>query len=145
MGIIPLFFISCGHVTNESELKETVDSFATTYYNWQFQKTVMYCTPESEKWLCYAASNVHQADIDMLRSQDEGASHEINDIKAINDSTATAFVTIHNFLRMDTIGKAGQMVKDANVTLSLKYRKERWMVHLNSLPYISRKNLTLKR
>ena len=50
------------HQGDENQLENDIDSFATYYFNWQFPKTLKYCTQSSESWLRYAASNVHQAD-----------------------------------------------------------------------------------
>ena len=132
--IIPILLLSCEHVGSEREARDDVDSFATAYYNWQFQKAVKYCTRTSEPWLHFAATNVHQADIDILRTQDEGASHEIKDFKIIDDTTAQAFIEVHNYLRMDTIGKAGDMMKKGMFIIKMRYNNKKWLVDLNQLP-----------
>ena len=100
---LAIALVSCdGHGTRQ--LKREVDSFAVNYFNWQYHKAIKHVTPESEKWIRYAASQVHQADIDMLRQKDQSATCEIHDIDFDdNDSTAVAHVTIRDFLRMDTI------------------------------------------
>lgn len=127
-------FTACGHSRNEGEQKEVIDSFSTAYYNWQFKKALKYCTPESEKFIKFAATNVHQADIDILRAQDDGAGHDINDITYPNDTMAIVTITVNNYLRMDTIGCAGKMIKHAQFTLNMRYRNSKWMVHLINLP-----------
>ena len=65
------------HQGDEDQLENDIDSFATYYFNWQFPKTQKYCTQSSEPWLRYAASNVHQADVDLLRTKAEGC-HDRN-------------------------------------------------------------------
>lgn len=65
------------HQGDENQLENDIDSFATYYFNWQFPKTLKYCTQSSEPWLRYAASNVHQADVDLLRTKAEDATVEI--------------------------------------------------------------------
>lgn len=61
---------SCKHeLSEEEQLRMDADSFAVNYYNWHFEKALRYCTPESEKWLRFASSNVHQADVDSLRAK----------------------------------------------------------------------------
>lgn len=107
--------ISCSRSDTDSQLKAVVDSFATHYYNWQFKQALPYCTPESESWLRFAATNVQQSDVDILRAQDEGASYQINDIKfGLGDSTAIVSLTVSHYLRMDTVGNAGQFVNKAD-------------------------------
>jgi len=134
---LPLLFSACqtNSTHNEEDLKDCVDSFATAYFNWQYKKSMPYCTQESERWLRYAASNVLQEDIDLLRAQAEGASHEIKGIDFHdNDSTATAVITVRNFLQMDTIGTAGHMVQEATMQLPLVMRNGKWLVKMEGLP-----------
>ena len=47
---------SCHTTVSEDErISERVDSFATYYFNWQYDKAAAYCTPPSIKWLEFAA------------------------------------------------------------------------------------------
>ena len=68
------------HEGSEDQLKADVDSFANNYFNWHFPKAVKYCTQESERWLRYAASNVNETDVELLRQKPEDASIEITDL-----------------------------------------------------------------
>lgn len=127
-------FASCGHNGSERQMKENADSFAIHYFNWQYKESLPYCTKESEKWLRYAASQVHQADIEILRTKDEGASYKLGDIKFNqNDTTANILVKVKNYLCMDTIGKEGRIIEDATYSLPLVYRKNRWQIKMEGL------------
>ena len=108
-----LSLMSCQqHEGSEEQLKADIDSFATYYYNWHFEKAARFCTPESKVWLRYAASNVHQADIELLKAKNEDAQIEIGDIDFNEDEvTATVNLEITNFLQMDTIGKEARLIK----------------------------------
>lgn len=132
-----LLFMACGtsHEGKEEQLEEAVDSFATAYFNWHFHDAMPYCTPNSEIWLRYAASNVHQADVDTLRNMKEGASHEIGEI-TFSDSGDSAIVSLQvkNFLQMDTIGTAGHLVDEALFNLSVVYSNEKWKIDLKHFP-----------
>lgn len=121
---------------NEATLEEKVDSFADSYFNWQFHKAIKHVTPESEKWIRYAASQVHQADLELLNTREERAEAEIKDIEQINDTTAKVRICVHNYMRMDTIGKAGRMIDEADFTLYARHKEgsKRWWIHLTSLP-----------
>ncbi len=133
--LLSLFLIACNgiHTNDEERLKDNVDSFATAYFNWQYKAALPFCTQESEQWLRYAASNVHQEDVDILRAQDEGASHEINEIVYNkDDSTAYARITVRNFLQMDTIGTAGHIVKEAQIRIPLVVRNKKWLVKMEA-------------
>lgn len=126
------------HQGSESQLKEDVDSFATHYFNWHFPQAVRYCTRGSENWLRYAASNVHKADIELLRSKQEDATVEVDDV-AFGDDETSATVTIHvsNYLRMDTIGREAHLVECASFLLPMEMEQGEWKVSLSGLPAAS--------
>ena len=123
------------HEGSEKQLKEDIDSFATYYYNWHFEQAVKYCTPESEKWLRFAASNVHPADIDLLHAKKEDATIEIQDIDFLDDEvSANVNITVSNFLQMDTIGTEAHHVSQATFQLPMTIHNGKWKVKLEQLP-----------
>ena len=123
------------HQGDEDQLENDIDSFATYYFNWQFPKTQKYCTQSSEPWLRYAASNVHEADVERLRTKSEDATVEINNISFGDDGTsAIASVTVHNFLQMDTIGQEAHLVDEAEFLLPMSMENNAWKINLNKLP-----------
>lgn len=131
-----LTLTSCDiHKGSESQLKDDIDSFATYYYNWHFEQAAAYCTPESKRWLKFAASNVHQADIDSLRAKATDALVEVDDV-VFHDDDTTATVAIHvkNFLQMDSIGQVAHPVSEATFQLPMVLRHDKWWIHLKSLP-----------
>ena len=123
------------HQGDEDQLENDIDSFATYYFNWQFPKTLKYCTQSSEPWLRYAASNVHQADVDLLRTKAEDATIEINDIDFSDDgANATVSITVYNFLQMDSIGQDPQLIEQADFQLPMCMEKGLWKIKLEKLP-----------
>ncbi len=122
------------HQGDEEQLRANADSFANKYYNWRFQEALKYCTPESRQWLSWAATNVHQADLDILTNMAEGASHEIDHISYYDDTTAMVKMTIHNYLRMDTIGKEGRIIDRAVFKIPMVLRHNHWLVKMANLP-----------
>ena len=129
------------HQGDENQLENDIDSFATYYVNWQFPKTLKYCTQSSEPWLRYAASNVHQADVDLLRTKAEDATVEINDIDFGDDEvSAIADITVRNFLQMDSIGEEAHLVEEADFLLPMCMENGVWKVKMASLPQRKKKN-----
>ena len=123
------------HEGSEDQLKADVDSFATLYFNWHFPKAIKYCTPESEKWLRYAASNVHEADVDALREKADDATIEIQDIDfGDNEVTASVSINVSHFLQMDTIGKAAHLIDHATFQVPMEIHEGKWKVKLEALP-----------
>lgn len=123
------------HKGDDDQLEADVDSFATFYFNWHFPKTLKYCTRSSEPWLRYAASNVHKADVERLRAKEEDATVEINDITFGDDGvTATASITVRNFLQMDSIGQEAHLVDEAEFQLPMSMENNVWKIRMVNLP-----------
>ena len=129
--IVALLACSQSKETEEiNRITFTADNFIESYFNYDFSKSCQFSTEESELWLKFVASNIEQEDIDILRQQPEGASFETKDINVINDSTAIAHYRIYNFMRMDTIGKAGEMTSKADYAITLVKRHGKWQVRM---------------
>lgn len=128
-AIFSLATTSC-HNGSSKQLKGTVDSFATAYFNWRFVDALPHVTAESKKILSFEASQVRQQDVDSLRAMKEGAATEIKDVNYLNDSTATAIVEARQFLSMDSIGKAPHIINKATFHIPLQYRNGIWKVDL---------------
>lgn len=126
---------ACTNHKNEEQLRDTASAFAQTYFNWQFNDALAHCTPSSQRWIRYAASQVKQDDVDKLRSAEQGAR---SDIKKINyeegDSVASVVMNVENFLSMDSIGTVGHFVESATYTLQLVQLNKQWKVRLKELP-----------
>lgn len=129
------------HEGSEEQLENNLDSFATYYYNWQFPKAIKFCTAGSEPWLKYAASNVHEADVELLRNKAEDATVEINDIDFSDDgANATVSITVYNFLQMDTIGQEAHLVEEADFHLPMRIENGVWKIRMVNLPRSERRN-----
>lgn len=145
MGCISPILLGCQpHEGSEKQLLEDIDSFATCYYNWHFEKALKYCTPESEQWLRYAASNVHPADIDLLHAKQEDATVSIEDVDYHDDETsASVNLKVDNFLQMDTIGKVANLISTGSFVIQMRIHGGKWKVALDKegLPKLRKANL----
>lgn len=132
---LSILYACQSHEGSEKQLKEDVDSFATNYYNWHFKEATKYCTPESEKWLQYAASNVQQTDINQLRAKETDAAIEVQDIQYHgNGMSATIKLQVTNFLQMDTIGTEAHYIEKASFLLPIVLHDGKWKIQLEKLP-----------
>uniref|UniRef100_A0AB33J1D1 Lipoprotein n=1 Tax=Prevotella sp. GTC17259 TaxID=3236795 RepID=A0AB33J1D1_9BACT len=138
LSLIAVFslFLACGEFNTDSKGSEVADSFATAYFNYDYHKSLKYVHPTSWKWIVYAASQVRQEDVDMLRSMAEPPTIEIEEHTRdkVNDSLVYITVKVSNFFNMDTIGTSGHMVQDARFSLPVLYAKGKWLVRLDELP-----------
>ena len=126
----------------ESKARTAADSFATYYFNWQFDKAARFATDSSMIWLRYAASQVHEADIELLREK-EDAAVEIDEIVIDDVETASVHITVRDFVRMDTIGTEGHLVEKASFVLQMERKTEErgdWKIRIEGLPQSEKRN-----
>ncbi|MBO4486207.1 MAG: hypothetical protein J5734_03620 [Prevotella sp.] len=137
LSSVALLMAACGEYSgaSESKLTQTVDSFATYYYNWQFQRALRFTTPQSEQWLRLCASQLTQEDVDLLNQQTEKPSYVIDQLELIDDSTARVSITVQNYLLTDTIGRPARLVDKGSFTLDAVYTTaaQRWMIDLHDV------------
>lgn len=129
--VMPLL-MACGASKDGSEdqLKEVADSFSVGYFNYDLQKAKRFCTDDSEKWLQYIASNIQQEDVDILRQQDLPATVQVGEVSYTGDSSAIVNISVQNFLKMDSIGKAGVMTDEADFLLNAHIHNGRWYIRM---------------
>ena len=143
LSLLPVLLLTaCGGSRDGSEdqLREAVDSFAVSYFNYDFNKARRFCTDDSEKWLQFAASNVQQEDVDLLRQQEEPATVDVDEWDYTSDSTASVHVNVHNYLRMDSIGKAGRMTDEGQYVLNAVIHQGKWFIRMADLPRSEKRN-----
>ncbi len=135
VGCVLIGLCACTDHKNEEQLRNTASAFAQTYFNWQFNDALTYCTPSSKRWMIYVASQVKQDDVDKLRSAEQGARSEIKKIHyEEGDSVASVVMKVENFLSMDSLDAVGHFVESATYTLQLVQLNKQWKVRLTKLP-----------
>ena len=136
-------FLACCEEKNQdphAKARQRVSAFAEAYFNYEFGSALRLVTPESEKWLHFAASNITQEDIDLLNAQQTAASVSVEDCAFVNDSTTAATVRVTNFMVKDSIGQAGHIVDEALFKLMLVNRDGKYYVRMDGLPRSERQS-----
>lgn len=127
--------------TNSQQASVCVDSFCASYFNYNFVKAARFCTNSSYKWLQYAASQINEADVEILRQQKVPATYYIMELNCNeNDSVAFVRVQINDFLQLDSIGKAGAIIEKATFQLKLVKIADQWLVRMEGLPRSEKQN-----
>ena len=133
-----------GCIDNEADpnakIKECAIDFAEAYFNYDFKKAQRWVTPESVKWLQFAASNVSQEDIDLINEQEDEATVEVAEFEYVNDSVSVVTVEVQSFLQKDSIGKAGSMTDQATFRLTVVERDGKPRVRMEGLPRSERQS-----
>lgn len=127
-----LLSAACNNVSDrEMRVREDIGMFANRYFNYNFPEALTLCTPESAKWIRLAASNVTEADLDVLRAQERGAEAEVVSVDfGSGDTTAVATVRVSGFMLADTIGAPGHIVAGAEYRIPAVRRDGRWLVRM---------------
>ncbi len=123
----------CSKSSDEEQLESAVSDFATAYFNYDLHKASTLCTQESKKHILFTASNIHENDIEILRSQEKGASVSIRNIVVSKDkTTGTAEIEVSDFMELDTIGRPGHITDKATFVLSFRKHGDSWLAELNN-------------
>ena len=118
----------------DAGIKEQARKFAEAYFNYDFATASHLATPESEKWLRFAASNVTQEDIDVINGTPEAATAEVTKCCHLDDSTARVVVTVSGVVLKDSIGQPAHVASEAEFALTLVRRNDDYIVRMEGLP-----------
>lgn len=138
IGAIVALAACQGENSTERAVGEAANKWAEAYFNWDFPEAANYVTTESERWLRYAASNVTEADLEQLRQLDAAITIEAVDMG--NDTSATATIRVADFLRQDSIGRAGSRMAEGLFHILLVKRDNKWKVRMEGLPQSERQS-----
>ena len=131
--IYPLLFatMACSESKSEDDAAKAASTFAKAYFNYDFNEASKFCTDDSRRWLAFAASNIYEADIEVLRNMENGAEVDVTDVDCHDDSTATATVEVANYMQRDTIDKAGRVTDKGVFALTLLCKDGVWKVRMS--------------
>lgn len=135
-----IIMTSCGQQIQEHKVASCIDSFAIYYFNYDFTNARRFVTDDSEKWLQFAASNVHESDIEILKKQDM-AKIEITDIEISDNLTdAEAKIDVKGWLHKTIIGKDPIVEEKTTIKLFAVKDGEQWKVKMVNLPQSEKRN-----
>ena len=135
--LLPTLLVGCDvrKVAFSREFDGSVDSFAVYFFNWRLDKAAQFCTPDSKKWLQFAASQVQAEDLEQMKNlpNNFAYSYEITqgDTKGV---AAEVALNVENFFVLDSIGKPGRLKDSATFPLRLVKQDGTWKVKLDGLP-----------
>lgn len=128
----------CDFDSNDGSVQsdECALQWAEAFFNYNFKRAAKLTTPESQKWLRYAASNMTEEDLDVIRQQDEPAEVTLVSIDEVDDTTWQAVVEVDHLVMPDTIGHPVKPYgQPKQFSLSIVRRNKRMFVHMNGLPH----------
>ena len=125
----------------EEQARQQARRFAEAYFNYDLKRAMELATPESGKWLRFAASSVTQEDLDVINSQEEAASAVVDGISYVNDSMVIATVSVGHFFKKDSIGSLPHLVDgEERFPLTIVRREGKCYVRMEGLPRSERQS-----
>ena len=103
------------------------------FFNCDYHAAEALCTPESRRWLQFAASNTTQHDLDMLRQQ--AAQVEATEFfPEASDTLRVVELVVRNSVSPTIHGGESAQVEEALFHVTVVKRNGSWLVRMASLP-----------
>ena len=133
--LLPLLFSGCQLADKESmQVRQAAEYWAEAYFHFDFQQAAQHTTAEGLRWLQFAASNINEADLDVINQYIDDISISVSDVYVGNDTMAVAAVHVNHWFSPDSIGYAGSMKDDGVFDVELVKRNGAWKVRMACLP-----------
>ena len=139
-----VFFLFCTAIllsgcnfTNDhdNEAIEAAVNWAEAYFNYDFHKAEEYVTPESGRWLKFAASNATEHDLQLVQQNEEGATVEVEDFfPEANDTLRVVSLKVSNFVSSTLPAESVQLVEEGVFNVTTVLRDGKWKVRMEGLP-----------
>ena len=103
------------------------------FFNCDYHAAEALCTPESRRWLQFAASNTTQHDLDMLRQQ--AAQVEATEFfPEASDTLRVVELVVRNSVSPTIHGGESAQVEEALFHVTVVKRNGSWQIRMASLP-----------
>ena len=116
----------------DQQAREVAGDWADAYFNCDFKDASGYVTPESQKWLQYAASNTTAEELKMLKDAG-GARVSVNDsFDEANDTMRLVTLNVSNVLT--TQQQKPVLAEEGIFKVTVVKRDGEWLVRMAGLP-----------
>jgi hypothetical protein len=116
----------------DQQAQNVAGAWADAYFNCDFKDASNYVTPESQKWLQYAASNTTEQDLKLLQEAG-GARVTISDsFDEANDTMRLVTLNVTNCLTVQ--GQTSALTKEGTFKVVVVKRDAGWQVRMAGLP-----------
>ena len=135
-----LSLTACNLTNREDTLATDVAvQWGEAFFNCDYHAAQALSTPESRRWLQFAASNTTQQDLDLLKQH--AAEVEATDyFPAANDTLRVVQLVVRNSLSPAVNGGAPLQVDEALFSVTVVKRNNQWLVRMASLPRSERQS-----
>ena len=131
---LSLLLIACNMIQNDDdEATSTAIQWGEAFFNCDYHTAEALCTPESRRWLQFAASNTTQQDLDLLKQH--AAEVEATDFfPEANDTLRVVELVVHNSISPSIHAGESSQVDKALFHITVVKRNSKWLVRMADLP-----------
>ena len=116
----------------DQQAREVAGDWADAYFNCDFKDASGYVTPESQKWLQYAASNTTAEELKMLKDAGGARVSVNNSFDEANDTMRLVTLNVSNVLT--TQQQKPVLAKEGIFKVTVVKRDGEWLVRMAGLP-----------
>ena len=126
--------VSCNlGVDGDQTALSAAEQWAEAYFNDDFQEAGKYATPESERWLRFAASNATEEDLQLLNAN-KATTEADEHFSTANDTLRVVTLHVKNYLSYTSLGSKAVQVKEGVCHVNVVKTKDGWRVKMEGLP-----------
>ena len=135
-----LLLTACDFARNDdSEAADAAVIWANAYFNCDFHEAQRFATPESERWLRMAASNVTEHDLQLLHAG-EGATVEADEhFPVASDTLRVVTLRVSNYLSA-SLDTTARLMPKGTFLIKVVKRGDGWKVRMEGLPRSERRS-----
>ena len=122
-----------GGMDGDQQAREAAGDWADAYFNCDFKDASEYVTPESKKWLLYAASNITAEELKQLQDAGGAKVTASEGFDEANDTMRLVTLNVTNSLKSNGQGTT-EIIKDATFKVEVVKRDAGWQVRMAGLP-----------
>ena len=124
---------SCnGGFEGDGAALDVAANWADAYFNCDFHEAATFATPESDKWLRFAASNTTEQDLQTLEGKATATADDY--FTVANDTLRIVTLYVKNFLKPVAVGSPAQIQEEGTFLITVVKRDGKWKVRMEDLP-----------
>ena len=121
-------------LTDDNEAMDVAARWAEAYFNYDFHEAELYVTPESERWLRFAASNTTEHDLQLVQEDGEAIVDVDDFFTEANDTLRIVQLRVRNFVSATLPADSAHRVDEAMFNITTVLRDGKWKVRMEGLP-----------
>ena len=132
--VMTLSLTACNMLqSDDDKATDVAVQWGEAYFNCDFHAAQALSTPESLRWLQFAASNTSQQDLDLLKQQ--AAEVEATDyFPEADDTLRVVALRVNHYLSKNLSAGVSQQIEEGVVHVTTVKRNGKWLVRMASLP-----------